>query len=67
MDSATSAPPRGEFRGRVYDSIIDTIGATPLVRLSRLAADAGAVQGRYSRQMRVLQPALSVKDRIGWR
>ena len=27
-----------EFRGKVYDSIIDTIGATPLVRLSRLAA-----------------------------
>ncbi len=28
----------GEFRGRVYDSILETIGATPLVRLSKLAA-----------------------------
>ena len=25
------------FRGRIYDSIVDTIGATPLVRLQRLA------------------------------
>src|SRR6202047_1431494 len=41
MDIISSAPPRSEFRGRVYDSILGTIGATPLVRLSRLAADAG--------------------------
>ena len=34
-----------EFRGRIYDSIIDTIGATPLVRLSRLAALAYSVHG----------------------
>jgi hypothetical protein len=27
----------GEFRGRIYDSIIDTVGATPLVRLKRMA------------------------------
>ena len=32
----------GEFRGRVYDSIVDTIGATPLVRVARLAAQHGA-------------------------
>ncbi len=31
-----------EFRGRVYDSIVETIGATPLVRLHRLAQQAGA-------------------------
>ena len=24
-----------EFRGRIYDSIVDTIGATPLVRVKR--------------------------------
>ena len=29
------------FRGRVYDSILDTVGATPLVKLSRLAAAEG--------------------------
>ena len=30
----------GEFRGRIYDSIVETIGATPLVRLARFAARA---------------------------
>ena len=28
-----------EFRGRVYESILDTIGATPLVRLRKLRID----------------------------
>lgn len=28
-------------RGRVYNNIIETIGNTPLVRLNRVAADAG--------------------------
>ena len=32
----------GEFRGKVYDSILDTIGATPLVKLGRMAWEAGA-------------------------
>ena len=36
--SKTSGP---EFRGRIYDSVIETIGATPLIRLSRFSADAG--------------------------
>ena len=30
-----------EFRGRIYESIIDTIGATPLVRVARLAEAEG--------------------------
>jgi cysteine synthase A len=43
MDIATSAREQSaEFRGRVYDSIADTIGATPLVRIHRLAEDAGS-------------------------
>jgi cysteine synthase len=33
--------PATEFRGRVYDSILDTIGATPLVRLRRLTEQEG--------------------------
>ena len=36
----TSRSP-GEFRGRVYDNILETIGATPLVRLAKLAAAHG--------------------------
>jgi cysteine synthase A len=39
-ERATKAAP-AEFRGRVYDSIIETIGAAPLVRIHRLAEDAG--------------------------
>ena len=30
-----------EFRGRIYDDITETIGATPLVRLNRLPEEAG--------------------------
>ena len=33
---ASSAAKREPGRGRIFDSIIDTIGDTPLVRLNRL-------------------------------
>ncbi|MGH6619800.1 MAG: cysteine synthase A [Alphaproteobacteria bacterium] len=54
----------GEFRGRIYDSILDTVGATPLVRLSRLAADAG-VEAEILAKLEFFNPMGSVKDRIG--
>jgi cysteine synthase len=54
----------GEFRGRVYDSIIDTIGATPLVRLRRLAEEAG-VEADILGKCEFFNPLASVKDRIG--
>ena len=54
----------GEFRGRIYDSILDTVGATPLVRLSRLAADAG-VSAEIVAKLEFFNPMGSVKDRIG--
>jgi cysteine synthase A len=54
----------GEFRGRIYDSILDTVGATPLVRLSRLAADAG-VAAEIVAKLEFFNPMGSVKDRIG--
>jgi cysteine synthase len=53
-----------EFRGRVYDSIIDTIGATPLVRLSRLAKAHG-VKADLIGKCEFFNPLASVKDRIG--
>jgi len=53
-----------EFRGRIYDSIVDTIGATPLVRLRRLAADAG-VSADIIGKCEFFNPLASVKDRIG--
>ncbi len=64
MDTGPTIAPRGEFRGRIYDSIIDTIGATPLVRLSRLAADAG-VAADILGKCELFNPLCSVKDRIG--
>jgi hypothetical protein len=41
--TAKRAP--AEFRGRVYDSIVETIGATPLVRIHRLVRGADAEVG----------------------
>ncbi len=53
-----------EFRGKIYDSILDTIGATPLVRLNRLAEDAG-VKAQIIGKLEFFNPLASVKDRIG--
>ncbi len=53
-----------EFRGRIYDSIVDTVGATPLVRLDRLAADAGC-KAKIVGKCEFFNPLASVKDRIG--
>ena len=54
-----------EFRGRIYDSIIDTIGATPLVRFKKLAAEAG-VKADIVGKLEFFNPLASVKDRIGF-
>src|SRR5579864_7821348 len=54
----------GEFRGRIYDSITETIGATPLVRLNRLAAEHG-VKADIVGKCEFFNPLASVKDRIG--
>ncbi|MGE0421795.1 MAG: cysteine synthase A [Reyranellaceae bacterium] len=53
-----------EFRGRIYDSIVDTIGATPLVRLSKLTAKRG-VKAEIVAKLEFFNPLASVKDRIG--
>jgi len=51
-------------RGRIYDSILDTIGDTPLVRLSKLAAETGCVAELLGK-CEFFNPLSSVKDRIG--
>ena len=51
-------------RGHIYEDITATIGATPLVRLSRLAADLG-VSAEILAKCEFFNPAGSVKDRIG--
>lgn len=55
---------KGEFRGRIYDSIVDTVGATPLVRLSRIA-EARGVDAEILAKLEYFNPLSSVKDRIG--
>ncbi len=54
----------GEFRGRIYDDILGTIGATPLIRLSRLTAAHG-VKADILAKCEFFNPLSSVKDRIG--
>jgi cysteine synthase A len=51
-------------RGRVFDSILDTIGDTPLVRLSRLGAKRG-LKADILAKLEFFNPLASVKDRIG--
>lgn len=53
-----------EFRGRIYDNILQTIGATPLVRLSKLKTAHGAV-AELAGKCEFFNPLTSVKDRIG--
>ena len=51
-------------RGRIYPSITDTIGDTPLVRLTRLAKEKH-VKANLLAKLEFFNPISSVKDRIG--
>ena len=51
-------------RGRVYDSITETIGDTPLVRLKRMPGEVGA-KADILLKLEFFNPLSSVKDRIG--
>ena len=51
-------------RGRVYSSITETIGDTPLVRLDRLKKHAGVGANLFAK-LEFFNPISSVKDRIG--
>jgi cysteine synthase A len=51
-------------RGRIYDSITDTIGDTPLVRLDKFAKEKGVVANILAK-LEFFNPIASVKDRIG--
>ncbi len=52
------------LRGRIYDSIAETIGNTPLVRIPRIAAQDG-LQADVCLKLEFFNPTSSVKDRIG--
>jgi len=49
-------------RGKIYNSIADTIGDTPLVRLPKITAGIGA---NLLYKLEFFNPGASVKDRIG--
>ncbi|MEE8439125.1 MAG: cysteine synthase A [Micropepsaceae bacterium] len=51
-------------RGRIYDSIVETIGDTPLVRMARMPQSAG-VKADVLLKLEFFNPIGSVKDRIG--
>ncbi len=51
-------------RGRVFDSITEAIGDTPIVRLRRLP-DQHRVKAQIFAKLEFFNPAGSVKDRIG--
>lgn len=48
----------------IYDSILDTVGRTPLVRLEKLGAAEGVVANLVGK-LEFFNPLSSVKDRIG--
>ncbi len=58
--SAKNAAPRG----RIFDSITDTIGGTPLVRMQRLPKEHH-VKADLLFKLEFFNPIASVKDRIG--
>ena len=62
-DTAPNAR-KTQGRGKVYDSIVDTIGDTPLVGLPRLSAEY-APKARVLAKLEFFNPIASVKDRIG--
>ncbi|MGL4441655.1 MAG: cysteine synthase A [Bosea sp. (in: a-proteobacteria)] len=60
----TPAPAKSPGRGLIYDSITDTIGDTPIVRLKRIGAERG-VKANLLAKLEFFNPIASVKDRIG--
>lgn len=51
-------------RGKIYSSITETIGNTPIVRLDKLAREKG-VKANLLAKLEFFNPIASVKDRIG--
>jgi cysteine synthase A len=47
-------------RGRLFDSILDTVGDTPIIRINRIAPDHVTVYVKFE----AFNPAASVKDRL---
>ena len=61
---ADETPVHKPGRGRIYNSITETIGDTPLVRMARMPQAAG-VKADLLFKLEFFNPIGSVKDRIG--
>src|ERR1700728_3260107 len=59
-----NAARRKPGRGRIFASITDTIGDTPLVSMNRIAKEKGVV-AQLLAKLEFFNPISSVKDRIG--
>lgn len=57
--------PNLEPRGKVYDSILDTIGATPLVNLGKFAAH-NELKATILAKLEFFNPMASIKDRAAY-
>jgi len=58
--SSSASPRQTSGQGRLYDSIVDTIGNTPCIRINRLAPKHVTVYVKAE----FFNPAASVKDRL---
>ena len=64
FSSYTAARHKKAGRGKIYASILDTIGDTPIVSLPRLSAQEKP-KGEVVAKLEFFNPISSVKDRIG--
>ena len=68
MDAKTDPQVSARFarkgRGKIYDSVLDLVGDTPIVRLPRLSAELRP-KGEVVAKLEFFNPLASVKDRIG--
>ncbi len=55
---------KSEFRGKIYNNLVETIGATPLVRLGRFMENQN-IGAEILAKLEFFNPLASVKDRIG--
>lgn len=62
---AQALKPNAEVRGKIYNSVVETIGATPLVRLPKLTEKYGLKVDLLAK-LEFFNPLSSVKDRISF-
>ena len=61
---AIPSDPIGAARGRIFDSVLETVGGTPLVGLPRFQTE-DRLLARVTLKLEFFNPLGSVKDRIG--